>query len=133
MLSRELQTSDDLLERCRKALADYLTMFIPQPWKEPLDKIRLILQMNGQIDWEALKGHLLLFFEEKKLSDDRVECLARVERLADSLRELCGKVSPVEWHQTIDAIIHAAHFRASKEALMTRRLKMSEQDHPQEE
>ena len=133
MLSREMQTSNDTIERCRKTLTDYLTMFIPQSWKEPLDKIRLILQMNERIDWEALKGHLLMFFEEKKLSEDRVECLARVERLSESLRDLHEQISPVDWYQTTDAVIHAAHFRTSKEALMTRRLRILEHESSEEE
>jgi hypothetical protein len=113
-------------EKARKALTEYLIMFIPSSWKEPLDKVKLLLQANGDIDWEALKGHALLYFDEKRLSEDRVECLARVERLSDSFKEIHSVLSPAEWHKTIDDIMHAANFRASKAALHARRVQIEE-------
>ncbi|MHA2058363.1 MAG: hypothetical protein ACW979_12110 [Candidatus Thorarchaeota archaeon] len=111
-------------EKARKALTEYLTMFIPSSWKEPLDKVKLLLQANGDVDWEALKGHALLYFDEQRLSEDRVECLARVERLSDSFKEIHNVLSPAEWYKTIDDIIHAANFRASKAALHVRRVQI---------
>jgi hypothetical protein len=99
-------------------------MFIPDSWKDPLEKLRIILQSNNDIDWEALKGHALTYFDEKRLPEDRVECLARIERLSDSFREIYTKLSPAEWHRTINDIFQAANFRASKAALELRRSKI---------
>ncbi len=105
----------------------YLVMFIPTSWKEPLEKVRLILQSNGETDWEALKGLALQFFEEKRFSEDRVESLARVERLAESFKEIYTTISPAEWHKTVQDIIYAANFRASKIAVQTRPIVTSEE------
>ncbi len=123
-MTHQIGTKQEVREKARKALTEYLTMFIPSSWKEPLDKVKLLLQANGDIDWEALKGHALLYFDEKRLSEDRVECLARVERLSDSFKEIHSALSPAEWHKTIDDIIHAANFRASKAALHARRVQI---------
>jgi hypothetical protein len=124
MMTHQIGSKQEVREKARKALTDYLTMFIPSSWKEPLDKVKLILQANGDIDWEALKGHALLFFDEKRLSEDRVECIARVERLSDTFKEIHSVLSPAEWYKTIDDIIHAANFRASKAALQVRRVQI---------
>ena len=86
MISTQIGTASDVREKARKALADYLTMFLPGSWQEPLAKLKLILQLNEEIDWEALKGHALLFFNEMRLSDDRVEALARIERVAEAFK-----------------------------------------------
>jgi hypothetical protein len=99
-------------------------MFIPDTWKDPLERIRLLLLSNHDIDWEALKGHALMYFDEKRLPEDRVECLARIERLSDSFKDIHTSLSPAEWHKTVDDIIQAAHFRASKAALQLRRAKI---------
>ncbi len=120
----QTSSTQDVREKARKALTDYLTMFIPDSWKDPLDKLRIILQSNNDIDWEALKGHTLMYFDEKRLPEDRVECLARIERLSDSFREIYIKLSPAEWHRTVEDIIQAANFRASKAALELRRSKI---------
>ena len=117
MMTHQISTTQDVREKARKSLTDYLTMFIPDSWKDPLEKLRIILQSNNDIDWEALKGHALMYFDEKRLPEDRVECLARIERLSDSFREIYTKLSPAEWHRTIDDIIQASNFRASKAAL----------------
>jgi len=119
-----ISPTQDVREKARKALTDYLIMFIPDSWKDPLEKLRIILQSNNDIDWEALKGHALTYFDEKRLPEDRVECLARIERLSDSFREIYTTLSPAEWHRTIDDIIQAANFRASKAALELRRSKI---------
>jgi hypothetical protein len=124
MMTHQIGTKQEVREKARKALADYLTMFIPGSWKEPLDKVKLLLQANGDVDWEALKGHALLFFDEKRLSEDRVECLARVERLSDTFKEIHSILSPAEWYKTVDDIIHAANFRASKASLQVRRVQV---------
>ena len=99
-------------------------MFIPGSWKEPLSKLKLLLQANGDVDWEALKGYALMIFDEQRLSEDRVECLARVERLSEAFREIHGILSPAEWHKTVDDIIHAASFRTSKAALHIKRMQI---------
>ncbi|MHA1924612.1 MAG: hypothetical protein ACXABV_00080 [Candidatus Thorarchaeota archaeon] len=109
-------------EKARKALTDYLTMFLPGSWTEPLARLKLLLQSSSDIDWEALKGHALLFFDEKRLSNDRVECLARVERLGEALKEIHGALSPAEWHKTMDDIAHATNFRVSKAAIQVTKL-----------
>lgn len=124
MMTHQIGTKQEVREKARKALTDYLTMFIPGSWKEPLDKVRLLLQSNNEIDWEALKGHALLYFDEQRLSEDRVECLARVERLSDTFKETHNVLSPAEWYKTIDDIVHAANFRASKAALQVRRMQI---------
>ncbi|TFG30944.1 hypothetical protein EU528_07485 [Candidatus Thorarchaeota archaeon] len=124
MMTHQISPIQDVREKARKALTDYLTMFIPDSWKDPLEKLRIILQSNSDIDWEALKGHALMYFDEKRLPEDRVECLARIERLSDSFREIYTKLSPADWHRTIEDIIQAANFRASKAALELRRSKI---------
>jgi hypothetical protein len=124
MMTHQISTKQEVREKARKALTDYLTMFIPGSWKDPLDKVRLLLQANENIDWEALKGHALLYFDEQRLSEDRVECLARVERLSDTFKEIHSILSPAEWHKTLDDIVHAANFRASKAALHVRRVQI---------
>ncbi len=123
-MTHQIGTKQEVREKARKALTDYLTMFIPGSWKEPLDKVRLLLQSNNEIDWEALKGHALLYFDEQRLSEDRVECLARVERLSDTFKEIHSVLSPAEWYKTIDDIVHAANFRTSKAALNVRRIQI---------
>jgi hypothetical protein len=127
MISHQISPNQDVREKARKALTDYLTMFIPDTWKDPMEKLRIILQSNNDIDWEALKGHALMYFDEKRLPEDRVECLARIERLSDAFREIYTKLSPAEWHRTIEDIIQAANFRASKAALELRRSKIVEE------
>lgn len=127
MITHQISPTQDVREKARKALTDYLTMFIPDSWKDPLEKLRIILQSNHDIDWEALKGHALMYFDEKRLPEDRVECLARIERLSDSFREIYTTLSPAEWHRTIEDIIQAANFRASKAALELRRSKIVEE------
>ncbi len=123
-MTHQISSVQDVRERARKALTDYLTMFIPESWKDPLDKLRIILQANSDIDWEALKGHALVYFDEKRLPEDRVECLARIERLSDSFKEIYTSLSPAEWHRTVEDIIQAANFRASKASLQLRRAKI---------
>ena len=127
MITHQINPNEDVREKARKALTDYLTMFIPDTWKDPMEKLRIILQSNNDIDWEALKGHALMYFDEKRLPEDRVECLARIERLSDAFREIYTKLSPAEWHRTIEDIIQAANFRASKAALELRRSKLVEE------
>ena len=124
MMTHQISSTQDVREKARKALTDYLTMFIPESWKDPLEKLRIILQSNNDIDWEALKGHALMYYDEKRLPEDRVECLARIERLSDSFRDVYTTLSPAEWHRTIEDIIQAANFRASKAALELRRSKI---------
>ncbi len=124
MITHQISSSQDLREKARKALADYLTMFIPDSWKDPLEKIRILLLSSNDIDWEAIKGHSLTYFDEKRLPEDRVECLARIERLGDSFKEIYTTLSPAEWHRTVEDIIQAANFRASKAALQIRRAKI---------
>ena len=119
MITSQISSVNDARERARKAFTDYLSMFIPGSWQEPLARLKIILQNNGETDWEALKGQAMILFDERRLSNDRVESLARVERLADACRELHKTISPAEWHKTIDDVIHAANFRASKIAVQT--------------
>lgn len=123
-MTHQIGTKQEVRERARKALADYLTMFIPGSWKDPLAKLKLLLQANGDVDWEALKGYALLIFDEQRVSEDRVECLARVERLSEAFKEIYSVLSPAEWHKTVDDIIHAASFRASKAALHIKRVQV---------
>jgi hypothetical protein len=124
MMTHQISSVQDVRERARKALADYLIMFIPDSWKDPLEKLRIHLQTNNDIDWEALKGHALMYFDEKRLPEDRVECLARIERLSDSFKEIYVSLSPAEWHRIVEDIIQAANFRASKAALQLRHAKI---------
>lgn len=124
MITRQIGSTDDVLDRARKALSDYLIMFFPGSWKDSLDKLRILLQTTDSIDWEALKGHALVYFDEKRLPEDRVECLARIERMCDSLKEVQSAISPVEWYRTVENIIQAANFRASKAAIQTKRIKV---------
>jgi hypothetical protein len=124
MMTHQISSVQDVRERARKALADYLIMFIPDSWKDSLEKLRIHLQTNNDIDWEALKGHALMYFDEKRLPEDRVECLARIERLSDSFREIYTSLSPAEWHKTVEDIIQAANFRASKASLQLRHAKI---------
>ncbi len=119
MITPQMSTIQDTRERARKAITEYLVMFLPGSWAEPLARLKLILQSNSDIDWEAVKGYALHFFDEKRLSQDRVESLARIERFADAFKDLHKVLSPAEWHKTIDDIIHAATFRISKAALNT--------------
>lgn len=114
MTTHQVGTVHDIREKTRKAFTDYITLFLPGSWKEPLDKLRLLLQSNGDVDWEALKGQALMFLDERRLSEDRVEALARIERLADTCKDLHTILSPAEWHKTVSDIIHAANFRAHK-------------------
>ena len=123
MISTQTGIVPDVREKARKALTDYLTMFLPGSWQEPLAKLKLILQMNEGIDWEALKGHALLFFDEMRLSEDRVEALARIERVAETFKEIRGTLSPVDWHRTVDDVMQAANFRTSKVAVQTRQVR----------
>ncbi len=123
MISTQIGTTSDVREKARKALTDYLTMFLPGSWQEPLAKLKLILQLNEEIDWEALKGHALLFFNEMRFSDDRVEALARIERVAEAFKAIRGTLSPADWHRTVDDIIQAANFRTSKVAVQTRQIR----------
>jgi hypothetical protein len=122
MITAQIGTMQNVREKARKALTDYLTMFLPGSWTEPLARLKLLLQSSSDIDWEALKGHALLFFDEKRLSNDRVECLARVERLGEALKEIHGALSPAEWHKTMDDIAHATNFRVSKAAIQVTKL-----------
>ena len=117
MITPQMSTIQDTRERVRKAITDYLVMFLPGSWAEPLVRLKLILQSNSEIDWEALKGHSLAFFDEQRLAQDRVESLARIERFVDAFRDLHKVLSPAEWHKAVDDIFHAASFRASKAAL----------------
>jgi len=123
MISTQIGIVSDVREKTRKALTDYLTMFLPGSWQEPLAKLKMILQMNEEIDWEALKGHALLFFDEMRLSEDRVEALARFERVAETFKEIRGTLSPADWYRTVDDVIQAANFRTSKVAVQTRRVR----------
>ena len=123
-MTHQIGSKQEVREKARKALTDYLTMFIPGSWKEPLEKVKLLLQANGNVDWEALKGHALAFFDEQRLSEDRVECLARIERLSETFKEIHSVLSPAEWYKTIDDIIHAASFRTNKAAIQLRRVQI---------
>lgn len=89
--------------------------------------MKIVLQTTEEIDWEALKGHALTYFDEKRLPEGRVECLARIERMCDSLKEVYSTVSPAEWYRTIDNIVQAANFRSSKTAIQTKRVQVIEE------
>ena len=127
MLTHQLGDKTNVREKSRIALTDYLTMYLPGSYQEALDKFKLLLQVNGDIDWEALKGHALHFFDEKRLSEDRVESLARIERLCEALKEIYEALSPVEWHRTLDDIVLAARFRAAKAAVQSRKIRRPEE------
>jgi hypothetical protein len=120
MFTKQIGTKDEVREKARGALTDYLTMFQPQSWDEPLEKLRILLHSNGDIDWEALKGNALQFFDERRLAEDRVETLARIDRLGEALQEIFEVLSPAEWHKTMDDIILAANFRAHKKSVQMR-------------
>ena len=120
MITAQVISTGDARERARKAFTDYLSMFLPGSWLEPLARLKLILQANGDTDWEALKGQALQLYDERRHSKDRVESLARVERLADACKELRMALSPAEWHKTLEDIIYAAQFRTSKIAVQTK-------------
>ncbi len=128
MITPQITSTNNVRERARRAFTDYLSMFLPGSWQEPLARIKIILQSNGDTDWEALKGQALLLFDERRLSTDRVESLARVERLADSFRDLHSKLSPADWHRTIDDVVHAANFRTSKIAVQTQHIRVPPED-----
>jgi hypothetical protein len=127
MLTHQLGDKTNVREKSRIALTDYLTMYLPGSYQEALDKFKLLLQANGDIDWEALKGHALHFFDEKRLSEDRVESLARIERLCEALKEIYEALSPVEWHRTVDDIVLAARFRTEKAAVQSRKIRIPEE------
>jgi hypothetical protein len=126
MLTHQLGNKTNVREKARIALTDYLTMYLPGSYQEALDKLELLLHSNGDIDWEALKGRALRFFDEKRLSEDRVESLARIERLCEALKEIYEALSPVEWHKTVDDVVLAAKFRVAKVAVQSRRIQISE-------
>jgi hypothetical protein len=119
MITAQVISTGDAREKARKAFTDYLSMFLPGSWQEPLARIKLILQSNGETDWEALKGQALQVYDERRHSDDRVEALARVERLAESCKVLHSSLSPTEWHKVLDDVIYAAQFRTAKIAVQT--------------
>lgn len=127
MLTHQLGDKTNVREKSRIALTEYLTMFLPGSYQEALDKFKLLLQANGGIDWEALKGHALRFFDEKRLSEDRVESLARIDRLCEALKEIYEALSPVEWHRTVEDIVLAASFRVAKVAVQSRRIRIPEE------
>ena len=58
-----------------------------------------------------------------RLSDDRVEALARIERVAETFKGIRGTLSPADWHGTVDDIIQAANFRTSKVAVQARQVR----------
>ncbi len=120
MITAQVFSTGDARERARKAFTDYLSMFLPGSWQEPLARLRLILQSNGDTDWEALKGQALQLYDERRHSKDRVESLARVERLADACRDLRSALSPAEWHKVLEDVVYAAQFRTSKIAVQTK-------------
>lgn len=126
MMTNQIGSMNDLREKARKALSDYLVMFVPGSWKDPLDKLKIILQAAGEIDWEALKGHALVYFDEKRLPEDRVECLARIERMCDAFRDIYTSISPADWYRTIEDIVQAANFRAAKLSLQVKKTKIVE-------
>ena len=80
------------------------------------------------MDWEALKGYALQTYDERRHSTDRVELLARVERLAETCKEFYATFPPAEWHKGIDDVIMAANFRISKIAIQSRDFHLSSDD-----
>ncbi len=121
-MTKHIGPKDEVREKARNALTDYLTMFVPQSWEEPLEKIELILLSNGDVDWESLKGQALQYFDERRLSEDRVETLAKIDRLGESFKEIFTVISPAEWHKTVTGIILASNFRAHKIAVQAKPL-----------
>ena len=129
MITSQLTASRDIKERTRKAFTDYLSMFLPGSWQEPMTRIKLLLYSNGSdMDWEALKGYALQTYDERRHSTDRVELLARVERLAETCKEFYATFPPAEWHKGIDDVIMAANFRISKIAIQSRDFHLSSDD-----
>jgi len=120
MITSQLASSRDIKERTRKVFTDYLSMFLPGSWQEPMARLKLLLQSNGDLDWEALKGYALQIYDERRHSKDRVELLARVERLAETCREFHDTFPPTEWSKGLDEVILAANFRVSKIAVQSR-------------
>ena len=117
MMTKHIGTKDEVREKARKALTDYLKMYVPHTWDVPLEKLKLLLLSNGDIDWEALKGHSLQFFDERRLAEDRVETLSTIDRLGESLKEIFSAISPAEWYKTVEEIFLAANFRTHKFAV----------------
>jgi hypothetical protein len=117
MMTKHIGTKDEVRERARKSLTDYLKMYIPQSWDVPLEKLKLLLLSNGDIDWEALKGQSLQFFDERRLAEDRVETLSTIDRLGESFKEIFSVISPAEWYKTVEEIFMAANFRTHKIAV----------------
>lgn len=128
MITSQLAASRDIKERTRKAFTDYLSMFLPGSWQEPMARVKLILHSNGDLDWEALKGYALQIYDERRHSTDRVELLARVERLAETCKEFHATFPPAEWNKGIDDVILAANFRVSKIAVQSRDLHLAVAD-----
>ena len=120
MMTKHIGTKDEVRERARKALTDYLKMYIPQSWDVPLEKLKLLLLSNGDIDWEALKGHSLQFFDERRLAEDRVETLSCIDRLGETFKEIFSVISPAEWYKTVEEIFLAANFRTHKISVQKR-------------
>ena len=125
MIASQLSSSRDIKERTRKAFTEYLSMFLPGSWQEPMARLQLLLHSNVDIDWESLKGYALRLFDERRHSKDRVESLARIERLAEALREFHSSFPPTEWNRGIDDVMLAANFRVSKIAVQSRNLLLS--------
>jgi len=135
MITSQLSVSRDIKERARKAFTDYLSMFLPGSWQEPMARLKLLLQSNVDLDWESLKGYTLLLYDERRHSKDRVESLARIERLAEVCREFHSSFPPTEWNRGIEDIILAANFRVSKIAVQSRDLHLTsdESEIPEED
>ncbi|MFW9919148.1 MAG: hypothetical protein ACFFED_06095 [Candidatus Thorarchaeota archaeon] len=128
MITSQLAASRDIKERTRKVLTDYLSMFLPGSWQEPMARIKLLLHANIDLDWEALKGYALQIYDERRHSTDRVELLARVERLAETCKEFHATFPPTEWNKGIDEVILAANFRVSKIAVQSRDFLISDDE-----
>ncbi|MHA2301027.1 MAG: hypothetical protein ACXACD_08725 [Candidatus Thorarchaeota archaeon] len=105
-----------IIVEARGSLADYFVLFAPATWKEPMERLKLILQASGNTDWEALKGHMLIYLDEVERSEDRVATLEIVERAGNSMKKLHETVSPAEWYLIVNNLLLAAHFRASRTA-----------------
>jgi hypothetical protein len=103
-------------------------MFLPGSWQEPMARLQLLLHSNVELDWEALKGFALRIFDERRHSKDRVESLARIERLVEALREFHASFPPTEWDKGIDDILLAANFRVSKKSVQSRDLLLSSEE-----
>ena len=128
MITSQLTASRDIKERARKAFADYLSMFLPGSWQEPMARLKLLLHSNVDLDWEALKGYALQLYDERRHSKDRVESLARIDRLAEVCREFHSSFPPTEWNRGIEDILLAANFRVSKIAVQSRDLVLTAED-----